>query len=227
MRIKALILVFALIAVMLASCGKKTNGNLDDFNDSNKYVSVYFHDNNGTVIRSDVIPKDSDIISPPSDILADGFVFKEWTPSLDNIEKDTHFTPVFVDIRKKDNVVFVPSEYSRDGETVSVTVQIGGQVLFSCLELELACDDTLKLNKIEEVDADGVCYYDKQSDKIYFSMATSGNITSGVDLFTVTFNTGLENSEIRIKINDIAYFTEDGELVSALYDIVNGKIYIN
>ncbi len=217
------------------SCSKKQDTNTtDDTTNQNteiNYVAVFFHDHTGTIVKTDKIPVGADVVRPPQSTLTDGFVFKGWDKSLSNIQEDTHFYPIYSDIREKYNVVFSSTTYVTNEDEISLNVQIGGVVSFACLELEVTFDNTLlSLDSISNIDSDGVCYYDENNKTIFFAMASAQNINASVDLFTVKFTSKgntFKNSEVTIKIIDIAAFDEKNELISMPSDTINGNIRLD
>ncbi len=194
-------------------------------------IRAFFHDQSGEIVASIDVARGADARSPAYGILPDGFVFTGWDRPLRELREDTHFYPLYEDIRTRANVVFAPAVYAADGETVAVRVQLGGDVSFACMELQVSFDETvLSLESIADVDADGVCHYDEQSHTVRFAMAAARNIDAGVDLFTLHFTVHAptqESTAIGLQVDDMAHFDDAGQLVSAPYGTVNGKVIFN
>ncbi len=232
---RIILLIICLCLLCFSSCSKKQDENTTDDTTNHgteiTYVDVFFHDNEGTIVKTDKIPIGADIIRPPQSTLTDGFVFTGWDKSLSNIQEDTHFYPLYTDISEKQNVVFASTTYVTQEDEMLLNVQIGGDVNFACLEIQVAFDHTLlSLDSISNTDSEGVCYYDENDKTIFFAMASAQNINASVDLFTMKFyskGNSFNNSEVTIKIIDIAAFDEKNELISVPSDSINGNIRLN
>lgn len=232
---KKILVILSVILLCLTACSSKQDADISK--DTSKketkieYVNIFFHDNAGTVVKSDKLPLGADVIQPPENILADGYVFTGWDKTLSDIQADTHFYPLYTDIRENENVIYSSAVYTTKDNPISLNIQIGGNVSFACIELQVTFDDTLlTLEQISNVDSDGVCYYDKQSKTIYCAMASGQNITAAVDLFSLQFSVKSENcneTEVVIQINDIAKFNTQNELISTSGSTIYGKIFFN
>ena len=234
-KMRKIWIVLCVMLLCFTSCGSKnvagSIGSTSHWKEEPTYVNVVFYNYTGEVIKTDTIPQGASVIQPPENATADGYVFTGWDKSLTDIQEDTCFYPLYSDIREGDNVVFSSSAYFAPEETISLSVQVGGNVSFASMELQVTFDHSLlKFESVSDVDPDGVCYYDEKSETIYFAMASAQNINAEVDLFTIQLSVKSqvpEHAELLLEIHDIAAFDNQNELITTSGSTINGNIFLN
>ncbi len=211
-------LVIVTVIILLNGLNKKT-------------YEVTFYSDTGVVLKIDTVKKHSSATPPNSPKITYGKVFKSWDIDFSDVTKDLDVHPVCEETKEKMNVIVVQSLYSAKENTITVPIQLCGNVCAAGLDITIHYDkDSLKLQSVTE---DGsVIYNDSTPGIVNLNYVSAVNTTADVDLCNLQFLTGSNEGEfpLTIEVKSI-YAFEDGSKTDELYipdfTAIDGMVYVN
>lgn len=192
---------------------------------------VTFYSDTGVVLKVDVVQKHLSATPPNSPKITYGKVFKSWDTDFSDVTNDLDVYPVCEDVKGKTNVIAAQSVYSAKENTLTVPIQLCGNVCVSGLDITIYYDkNSLQLKSVTE---DGsVIYNDSTPGVVNLNYVSTENTTADVDLCNLQFLTGTSEGELPITIEvKSIYAFEDESKMDEMYipdfTVINGAVYVN
>lgn len=137
--------------------------------------------------------------------------------------------PVYVDVRKMDNVVAMPAVYGNAGSQFTVPLTLCGKVNLCGIDLCVHYNrNKLKLVKFENADKDVICNTDEEKGDFHLNYISTTNVTEEIHfcdlVFEVIRETGGEE-DLNIEIIEIVAFDENNDLITPKTNVIDAKIY--
>lgn len=196
-----------------------------------KTYEVTFYSDTDVVLKIDTVKKHSSATPPSSPKITYGKVFKSWDTDFSNVTKDLDIYPVCEETKGKMNVIAVQSLYSAKENTITVPIQLCGNVCVAGLDITIHYDeDSLKLQSVTE---DGsVIYNDSTPGMVNLNYVSTVNTTADVDLCNLQFLTGSNEGKVPLTIEvKSIYAFEDESKTDGLYvpdfTVIDGTVYVN
>ena len=197
-----------------------------------KNYEVIFEDWDGTIISTQsVLTGDNAIL--PNAPAREGYEFCGWSGNYTNVNNDATVVAQYID-SSNTNVFKVYSSKAKKGDTVKLTVYLGGMVETCGFDLRLRYDkDALKfINADGALDLDAIVKHDDTDGTISFNYSSARNRTKSARILEVEFeiketagnSTTLGLSPVEIVRVDSE---QDNIPVDVEYTLENGVITIN
>lgn len=222
--------LLVIVVIIAAVSGKKPKDGLgmSELSDDRVKHQVSFYASDGEIILVDSVPEGSAATPPEIPVMKYGDCFMQWKTDFSCVTEDMDVYPEIEHIEGKKNAFIFPSAYGRKDNTVTVPLQLSGDVLLSGFDLTIGYDEKqLEFEEIRNEDGELVCNAETPGE-IHMNFATARNVEADIDICHLVFRVLSENGEIPVQmtVNSIYKVNEEGNLIPADFDIVQGKIYV-
>ena len=211
-----LLVGFVVAAVIYFLPGEKTTYDVVFCNENNEVLATVKANEGEPVKAPDIQPKQN-------------AVFKGWSVDLSNVTQDMEARPLYTDLSKDVNAIYMDTYYGEVGKELWVEVKMAGEINLASVDLGIAFDsDTLKL-----IEYDGMSNVDKenvkeQKDYLTFPMGFEDTPKPGDVVLKLKFQCKgkhLVHTDLPIDIKN-AKTLLNGVLQPAECTSVKGNIYI-
>ena len=156
-------------------------------------------------------------------------VFKGWNVDLSNVTEDMEARPVYNDLSKDVNAIYIDTYYEESGEEFWVEVKMAGEINLASVDLGIAFDsDTLKFLGYDGLSHTKETNVEEKKDYLVFPMEFEEVPKQGDSILKLKFqckNKHLVYTDLPIDISN-AKTLLDGVLQPADVTSVKGNIYI-
>ena len=177
-------------------------------------VTVKFVDYSGLVLGSTTVPE-GDGATAPATPSREGYTFTGWNPGVGSVWSDTTAVAQYR-FNGGNNVIDI--SYTISGNTVTVKFTVRGTVKFAGCDIEVQIPSGLTYGSLT---AGTNVVANKSGSSLYFSVASTTNITNEMLLGTATFTTS-GASEVTFNVVVSEFFDQNQATVG--YKVIGKKI---
>ena len=190
--------------------------------------TVTFCDENNEVIAT-VKAKEGEPAKAPKFAPKTNAAFKGWNVNLSNVKEDFETRPIYTDLSKDVNAIYMDTYYEEAGEEFWVEVKMAGEINLASVDLGIAFDsDTLKFLEYDGMSNSDDAKVEEQKDYLIFPLEFEEVPKQGDTILKLKFqckNKHLVYTDLPIDISD-AKTLLNGVLQPADSTSVKGNIYI-
>ena len=196
-----------------------------------KEYIVTFYSNDGTVLMVDRVKRNSSATPPSRPNMTYGSIFKCWDTDFSKVTEDLDVHPSCETIKDKPNVIAIHSSYVSKDSSVTIPIQLCGDVCLSGLDITIYYDENLI--ELESITEDkSVVINGEIPGRIKLNYISVENTVADVDIANLQFYVKAKEGNIipiSVEINGIYAFDDDlkkDKLIATEATIINGTIYV-
>ena len=221
---KKIILFVCIVICIVALIGVAINFGL-----SKKNYEVTFYSDDDTVIKVDEVPRNDSADPPVTPQVPYGKIFSHWSTDFSKVKGNMDIKPVCENFIGKSNVFAMSGAYGKKDSSVTVPLQLCGNVCLSGFDITVKYDsDVLELDSVFNEDG-GIVYNSERPGQIKINYVSTKNTLGDVDICCFKFKIKSDEKKdtpIEISAGKVCAVKDDESIYDAEYSIINSSVYI-
>lgn len=227
--------ILLLIAAAMTGCKQTPAGGDQEVTGTSgvkEQYEVTFYSDDGTVLKIDSVAENTAAEPPVRPQMSYGKIFKSWDTDISNVTEAVAVRPVCEDLESRPNVFAVTSTYGKSAQTVTVPIQLCGEVCLSGFEITVSYD-AQKLELVSVLEDGGVIYNDEVPGQLQINYVSIENTLADVDICNLEFAIKASEGEVPVTVvvNSIyaceaTVDSENDALYTPQWSVINGAVYV-
>lgn len=218
-----------IVLVCIVICIVALIGVAINFGLSKKSYEVSFYSDDNTVIKVEEVPRNDSAEPPVTPQLSYGKLFSHWNTDFSKVKGKMDIKPVCEDFTGKPNVFAMSGAYGKKDSSVTVPLQLCGNVCLSGFDITVKFDpDVLELESVFNEDG-GIVYNSEREGQIKINYVSTKNTLGDVDICCFKFKIKSDEKKetpIEISASKVCAVKDDENIYNVEYSIINSSVYI-